>query len=159
MGRGISGAAELLSLLRYDAETGQFSWIAGRLSGRTSGSKNGQGYLNIKINGRVYLAHRLAWLAITGCWPDSEIDHINGAKADNRAINLRQATRYQNAQNVMRRAGASFKGVAKIKTGWQAAIKANGKSLYLGVYPTAEAAHAAYCNASRDLHGHFARLA
>lgn len=157
--RGISSAAELLSLLRYDADDGRFVWTSGRLAGRVSGSTNGQGYLNIKINGRVYLAHRLAWLAATGEWPAAEIDHINGVKSDNRACNLRSATRHQNAQNVLRRGAGANKGATKIKSGWMASIKAGGKSFYLGVYPTAEAAHEAYCSAARNLHGQFARPA
>ncbi|MFW4291481.1 HNH endonuclease [Salmonella enterica subsp. enterica serovar Paratyphi C] len=46
------------------------------------------GYIRIYINKKWYLAHRLAWLYVTGKWPINVIDHINRNKADNRFINL-----------------------------------------------------------------------
>jgi hypothetical protein len=34
-----------------------------------------------------------------GNWPADEIDHINGAKSDNRLCNLREASHLENCQN------------------------------------------------------------
>lgn len=82
-------------LLHYDQETGLFYWNAKR--GRcaklsVAGSWNSYGYRRIKVDGRGYPAHRLAWLHVHGRWPQGEIDHINGIKHDNRIANLCEAT-------------------------------------------------------------------
>ena len=90
-----------------------------------------------------------------------EVDHINGNGLDNRRLNLRLATRSQNMRNkglsVSNTSG--FKGVSwhKSESKWQARITLHRKTRYLGLYPTPEAAHAAYCEASTILHGTFSR--
>lgn len=68
--------------------------MVGEIAGYDAG-----GYRNIRIDGRAYRVHRLAWLWMTGEWPDPECDHINTVKNDNRWFNLRKATRGQNAAN------------------------------------------------------------
>jgi hypothetical protein len=88
------------------------------------------------------------------------IDHINRDTYDNRLCNLRLATPSQNKQNSIgtsgRMKGVTFhKGVNK----WQAQIKANGKHIYLGLFPSEEQAHQAYLAASSEHHGEFARSA
>ena len=51
-----------------------------------------------------YVAHRLAWLYMTGEWPRHEIDQINLDRSDNRFCNLRPANRSQNSANSTSRA-------------------------------------------------------
>lgn len=68
-------AERLRSLLRYDPDTGTFVWAA-RTSNRikigdVAGRPHNRGYVAIGVDGRVYLAHRLAWLWVTGNWPAS----------------------------------------------------------------------------------------
>ncbi|MGJ2408988.1 HNH endonuclease, partial [Salmonella enterica subsp. enterica serovar Paratyphi A] len=68
-----------------------------------------------------------------------------------------------NSQNQMNRAnqtdlpkGVTFhRGVGK----FQAQIKRDGKSHYLGLFDTASAAHIAYCEKAAELFGEFARAA
>src|ERR1700730_16891152 len=45
--------------------------------GGTAGGSRPDGYLRIGIGYQRYLAHRLAWLYMTGAWPKKAIDHIN----------------------------------------------------------------------------------
>jgi hypothetical protein len=60
------------------------------------------GYYRIRINGKQYQAHRIAWLYINGNFPD-KIDHINHIKNDNRISNLRNASYVDNNRNATQR--------------------------------------------------------
>ena len=96
-------ARELREILSYNPHNGVFRWKV-RLSprsnpGEQAGHINGRGYRTIKIRGKHYYAHRLAWLYHTGYFPNDEIDHINNDKLDNRLVNLREVTRWENQQN------------------------------------------------------------
>jgi len=57
------------------------------------------GYKRICINYHNYAQHRLAFLYMTGKFPNKLADHINGKRSDNRWCNLRQADDAQNAYN------------------------------------------------------------
>lgn len=87
----------------YDPETGIFTNKINRgpnaLKDAVTGSLDAYGYYTIGFKGRNHKAHRLAWLYVTGEWPKGDIDHINGAKGDNRFCNLRVVTRSQNVAN------------------------------------------------------------
>lgn len=61
--------------------------------------QNSLGYVQIKISGKLYHAHRLAWLYVYGYMPEKEIDHINRIRDDNRIANLREATSQLNSLN------------------------------------------------------------
>jgi hypothetical protein len=93
----------LKSILSYDQGTGVFTWLlktSNRVKvGMQAGTLRNNGYLKINLNGQLYYVHRLAWLYVTGEWPKNNIDHINGAKDDNRWVNLREATHSQNNRN------------------------------------------------------------
>ena len=61
---------------------------------------NSDGYLRVKLSGKIKLLHRLLALAFIPN-PDNKsvIDHINRDKLDNRLENLRWATILENGQN------------------------------------------------------------
>lgn len=89
------------------------------------------------------------------------VDHRNGNGLDNRRENLRAATHSQNQANRMwsTRNTSGYKGVTlhRLTGKWQAAIKVNGRSFYLGLHETKEAAAAAYATAARQRFGEFAQ--
>lgn len=96
--------AHLQQILEYEPSTGEFRWKVfrnahGAKQGDIAGGVNAIGYRAICINYKLYAAHRLAWIIMTGSWPSSEIDHINGVRDDNRWVNLREATSSQNKHN------------------------------------------------------------
>lgn len=151
---------ELALRLRYDPASGHFYWInpASRAvkPGQLAGRKTNNGYRQIMVENVRYQEHRLVWLWVHGTFPEEEIDHINGIRDDNRVENLRAATKAQNQQNIgsARRHGKSgFLGVSyHAGNRWRAQIRVDGVKYYLGLFPTPEAAHAAYVKAKADKH-------
>ena len=94
--------------------------------------------------------------------PDGlQVDHRDGDGLNNRRSNLRVATNSQNTCNqAIRRSNSSgYKGVHKHKDKWRADISRDGRRRFLGLHDTPEAAHAAYCKASAELHGEFGGVA
>jgi hypothetical protein len=92
---------------------------------------------------------------MTGAWPAGQVDHLNGARTDNRWTNLREATAAVNSQNqrvAYPRNKSGFLGVRAFRAGWTAQITVARKQVYLGNFSTPEAAHEAYVKAKRELH-------
>lgn len=152
----------LRGLLRYDPETGVFTSLVNRgplAPGDVVGTPHHSGYKQIRVDGRIYLAHRLAWLYVHGEFPPGDIDHINRNKQDNRIVNLRPATRSENNFNapVRRHNVAGIKGVRRTKNGsrWEARARIAGHERSLGTYDTPEEASAAYQSFARHHHGEF----
>ena len=140
----------LKSLLAYDADTGEFCWLAKRprcVPGARAGATTYKGYRTIKLDGVIYRAHRLAWLYVYGCWPSMELDHINRVRADNRVDNLREVTRFLNCQNREKPSTAHSKHIGVSKSfagkGWRAYIDKNGRRITLGVFSAEQDALAA----------------
>jgi hypothetical protein len=153
-------AERLREMLDYAPRTGLFYWRK-RRGNMAAGLEAGgfhKRYLAIRIDGVHHLAHRLAWLYVHGKHPSEEIDHRNGNPADNRIANLRECSHAQNARNVGRRRNRSgFKGVSPRGRKWIAQIGLNGRTIYLGLFATAQKAADAYDEAARLYHGEFAR--
>ena len=139
---------KLKELLNYDSDTGIFTWkiYRGGLAkvGDKAGKVEAYGHCRIKVNGKLYLTHRLAWLYVYGSWPDKDIDHINRIKTDNRIANLRTATRSENAQNtgIRKNNTSGAIGVSwKASVGkWRAYITKDYTQIYLGHYASKEEA-------------------
>lgn len=149
---------KLLELLHYNPLTGLFNWridIGYRTkAGNAAGSKHHQGYIFIGIDRKQYGAHRLAWFYMTGTSP-SNIDHIDGDRANNAYSNLREASRAQNSQNIRKARSTSSTGLlgaVKNHGRWNAKITVGGKRHYLGTYDTPLEAHLVYVEAKRKLH-------
>ena len=165
-------AEEVRKALHYDPDAGVFTWKKRpvwkwnkRLGGKRAGYANVKGqsqrsvYRMIWINGTNRKEHRLAWIYMTGEWPELDIDHKNGDGLDNRWENLRLATSSQNNMNtgMYSTNTVGVKGVSRHKCGFQARIGIGGRVQALGVYKTPEEAHAVYMKEARRLHGEFAR--
>lgn len=170
--------ARLRAVLDYDPNEGVFTWKRrpddtrwnrawnAKFAGKIAGGKSTLTHRTssqwvIGVDNRKYLAHRLAWFHHYGAWPALSVDHLDTDSCNNRISNLREATDTQNKANCGPRANnrSGFKGVTwHRQTGkWFARIAANGEHHYLGLFETAEEAHAAYEAAARVHFGHFAR--
>lgn len=164
-------AEEVRQLLEYDPQTGILRWRRNtlrskdwntRYAGRVTGCLERRCHcLQVRLNDTLYLAHRLAWLIVTGEWPTAEIDHINGDRADNRWDNLREATRGQNMFNRAKLANntSGFPGVRfRPHHGkWEARITVSRKTVWRAYALTAQEAAALRREALPKFHGEFVR--
>lgn len=57
------------------------------------------GYRQIKIQGKMYLVHRIVWLMHYGKFPENTIDHIDRVRDNNRIENIRDITINENLTN------------------------------------------------------------
>lgn len=151
----------LKEILRYDEETGLFfRKVASAQSvrvGDVAGSLKKDGYIFISVDGRIYRAHRLAWLYIHGEWPKNELDHIDCVRSNNRISNLRDVDRITNSTNarVGRINGTSgLLGVSwdRVNKKWVAQITSGGKNKKIGRFEKKEDAYSAYLSEKRRLH-------
>lgn len=135
----------LRDVLEYDPETGVFTWLVsckwnrkGKVAGCMHTGKTGYRHIFIRIDNRLYKAHRLAWLYVTGRWPVNEIDHIDHDGANNKWLNFREVTRLQNSHNQSKPSDntSGVVGVCwhKIYNKWVARINVNRKQIFLGCF-------------------------
>lgn len=146
----------LIEVLAYEPKTGRFMWRIGKRAGQVAGSLDRYGYRRIQVDSRCYRAHRLAWFYMNGRWPVGDVDHRFGMKDDNRIAELRDVSEAENSQN-QRNARSDSKtgylGVTQLPNGkFQASIKVDDRSIYLGSFDTPEDAHGAYVEAKRLRH-------
>ncbi len=153
-------AKELRRLLDYNPETGIFTRLIQRSnmkSGSVAGSVYPDGYVYIMINRERFLAHRLAWLYMTGSFPQMEVDHIDRVRSNNSWNNLRSVSTQQNSFNrsIHSNNKTGFKGVCfeKREGKFKASIRFNGRTRHLGYFSTAEEASQCYRLAAIKLHG------
>lgn len=150
----------LRECLNYNPETGAFVWVSrpphhfrrakdvkiweARCSGRPVGARGPDGYIHTSICNKSYRLHRLAFLYMTGSIPDV-VDHINGARGDNRWENLRAASVSENQRNSFMQSSnkSGINGVyfRKKEQKWTAQIRVGGgKRASLGCFDTKEQA-------------------
>ncbi len=152
----------LKSILEYNPETGDFIWInlaknihnihigdiAGTLDTRTQ-------YIHITINNKVYQAHRLIWLYMTGNWPLYIIDHIDGIRIPNpnKWSNLRDTDKNNWNRGDNKNNTTGYKGVYLRKNGkYRSIIRVYNKNIHLGTFDTPEEASLAYEEAKMIYH-------
>jgi hypothetical protein len=154
------------SILEYNPYTGNLIWKVNKKSakvkGKIAGRKANNGYIQIKIDGKSYMAHRLAYLLMTGIWPKYQIDHWDNNPSNNKWYNLRIATHSQNMSNTLEstRNTSGYRGVCWSKKAkkWHAKIQVNGEKIHLGYFDFKHKAAEAYNRAALEYFGEFATL-
>lgn len=143
--------------MSYDPETGDLTFRQVKGVTITQTFNRRSGYIQVHFRGTTFYAHRIAYFLMTGEPAAHEVDHINGDRSDNRWINLRPATRAQNAVNTPARSRTGFKGVYQLGSGrFMASITYEGQQRFLGNFETAEAASKRHDEVALQLFGEFA---
>lgn len=155
----------LQEILHYVESTGNFHWKK-RLSIRVSvGAIAGHvskvsGYVEIRIHGKLYRGHELAWFYKTGKH-SKFVDHRNGIRHDNSWGNLRASTQAENNRNKNMHSNntSGYKGVSwsTRRSKYIAGITYDHKYIYIGQFECAKDAAIAYDEMAITLFGEFAR--
>lgn len=154
---------ELKTKLHYDPETGHFIWLVNgrntKIGTRAGSVSKHLGYRFIKFDKAPLLEHRLVFLYMTGRWPKHQVDHINGARADNRWANLRDVCSRVNKENQRRPLANNRLGLLGVShwphrgpKSFVAQLSAHGRRVHCSYHETPEEAHAAYLEAKRKYH-------
>lgn len=170
-------AEQARALLDYNPQTGILTWKArpesmfkGRArsaawlcliwnqkhAGKPAGCLSERGYIKVRINDRLYQAHRVAWLIVNGEWPEKELDHEKGTGEGNKISNLRPANRSQNMQNrvLSSRNTSGHAGISwhKAARKWAAYITIDRRREHLGLFDDLDAAIRVRADAKKRLH-------
>ena len=108
------------------------------IAGHKGRNANGKIYIRVRINRKMYLAHRVIYVMVTGEWPRFEIDHKSGVGFDNSWENIADVTHYENMKNTILRDDNSYgiTGVSWYRSSekWRARIYAFREEKYLGYF-------------------------
>jgi hypothetical protein len=158
-------AEEARKFVLYEPETGVFYYTSRRSNATRkdalAGTNTPRGARKVYLAGRQYLAHRVAFLLMTGQWPTHVIDHIDGDPSNNRWANLRDVPQKTNSYNVRsipaHKKHSTLMGAHWCAQGqlWKSSIKVDGKVIRLGVFDTERQASDAYIAAKRKYHPGF----
>lgn len=144
---------QIKKLIDYNKHTGVFTWrprgissfdtkYAGKVAGCRHVSGRGRESWSIKINGKKYYAHILAWAYVKGKWPEHEIDHKDHDTFNNRFRNLRHVTNAENKKNLPMRSdntsGTTGVYYCRNSQRYIAFIYVDRKKKYIGQYKNKE---------------------
>lgn len=134
----------LKSKIFYDPESGKFyrreynGQIGNEITTICEYKKSKKFYFRFMLNYKIYLAHRLAFLYMTGRLPDDQVDHINGDGLDNKWMNLREVSHNENSKNRKLNSNntSGICGVtwSKAREKWTVQISVNGSRKTLGYF-------------------------
>lgn len=154
---------QLRELFDYDPASGVLTWRKRgehwfksqrdcqawntRYAGKPANYIHKLGYVVVRLFGRAYKGHRVAYAIHYGRWPTLQIDHINGVKTDNRIANLREVDNQTNARNtkIHRHNTSGFSGIYwhKRDRKWIARIGTTKAGSFIGAFKNLDDAIAA----------------
>ena len=137
--------ADLLDVFDYNEHTGELrrKWTTSQGDkGDLATYRHNEGYLQLTIGRKEYLAHRVIWFMKTGHWP-IQVDHEDHDRRNNVWKNLRDVPSRTNQMNMGKKrtntSGAT--GVRVLPSGkFYAYIMVHRKQISLGSYATLEEA-------------------
>lgn len=154
---------KLQELLRYNPDNGVFTWNIskpGCAFGKKVGCVLSDGRIQIMLNYKKYLAHKLAFLYMEGSCPD-EVDHKDTNPTNNAWENLRAATHSQNMMNrkVMSHSETGVKNVRfrKDRNTYVVSLVVDGKRRIMGSRKNLQDANLLAIDSRNKHHGEYAR--
>lgn len=132
---------ELKRCLHYNPNTGIFrrklSYNPKIRVGEIAGGES-EGYIRIRVRGKKFMAHRLAWLYVYGYFPENQIDHIDRNRSNNKIDNLRHVSQSCNLKNISLKSNntSGVTGVywSSLEKRYKAGVKFNQKYIHLGTF-------------------------
>lgn len=134
---------EIKRRIRYDQITGKFYWKVtiggrgGKAGEELTGRINKNGYLDVGVNCKRYLLHRVAWFLAHEEWPN-HIDHVDHNRLNNKLENLRSVS---NAENMLNKSMSprNKSGITGVDwyardNKWRAQIAKNRRRVWLGCF-------------------------
>jgi hypothetical protein len=136
---------ELIDTVDYDPDVGKFYWRNDRgdkvKAGDIAGSIRPDGYRQLRLKGKAYLGHRLAWYYMTGEWPKRNVSPVNNVRHDIRFENLRKITPSVRMMRQVKnpRNSSGYPGVFWLKGNrkWLSSIRLKGQTIYIGSFRVA----------------------
>lgn len=127
---------------RYDLEEGILYDV---ITGENATHQAGNGYLEVNRYSYRGLAHNLITVYMLGIvFPNSEVDHVDHDRANNKWDNLRIVCRKANSRNLSKHrsntSGVSGVNWHKTKNKWRAYIMVDYKQVHLGLFTAFEEA-------------------
>lgn len=153
---------QLKEVLHYCPETGVFTWLKPQCLGHRAGTNHvthsGKTYRRLRLSGRWYKEHKLAFLYMTGSFPFDQVDHENGNGTDNRWTNLRDISVTENNQNkkmpITNTSGTVGVSWDRTKNRWYAYISVKDTNKSIGRFTSKDDAIAARKAAEVELGYH-----
>lgn len=145
--------ADLIKVFDYNPNTGDLIHkldTKNNVKGTIATHKHNEGYLQISVGCKSYLAHRIIWFMLKDVWPD-QIDHKNHIRSDNRLSNLSDVIHRKNQMNMSLKCNNSsgVNGVRVLPSKrYYSYIMVQGKQISLGTYDTLNEAKLARKNAN-----------
>ena len=122
-----------------------FYYIDGKLrfkDGTLAETQHSMGYMQVTVNGNLYLSHRVIWEMMNGPIPKGYIiDHKDRVRNNNLIDNLRLVTYSLNQRNRSNNSNntSGHRGVTKRPNGkWRAQIQVSGVNITLGTFTDIE---------------------
>jgi len=142
----------IIKNLSYDKDTGSITRIVKYKDNliKDAGS-NKDGYICIRIGGKLLRSHRIAWFLHYGEWPNGIIDHIDRDKKNNKIENLRVVSFRENNKN-SKRSDNIFRGVVLKSGTYRSRLTINKKYIPIGSYKCRyQAAMAVICFENNEI--------
>ena len=135
---------KLLALFHVDVVSGNLLRLTQPSNnvriGSIAGRLTNDGYIHVKVDDKAYFAHRIVWYLHHSVDPrNSQIDHINHNRADNRPSNLRVCTHEENQRNRIGATAISKSGERGVwwdssKQKWKVRVIKDGHTCYAGLF-------------------------